>query len=586
MWTHVVLTYDAGLSSDPRKLLYVDGALAASLNANGALISTTDDLLIGKRQNARFFEGNLDELRISNSARSSNYVCTSYTNQANPTSNISVCDPTGGSTWTGNASTDWNNPSNWSNCEVPAASADVVIADVSGGSGNNPTLDQSRSYASLTIDAGGSLTLGSNTLTLTGNLTNNGTLTTTGSTVSLEGTAAQTISGSSATTFNNLTLNNTSVTGITLSQDINIGGFLNLTDGLLNTSSSDILTINSGGGTSGGSNDSHVNGPVQKIGDTSFLFPTGKGGFWAPIEISGVSVSDTFTAEYFNTSFSNTTSEGAGLNNISALEYWELDRTGSASANVTLHWKDDTRSEINNPRDLVVGLFNTSSMAWNSAGQTAVSGTTVGSVTSASTSTFGTFTFGSGDGSNALPITLLYFSNEVTNEGVVLEWATATEENNAFFTIERGTSAIDMRTMAQIPGAGQSNTVLTYQYLDRQPLPGRYFYRLKQTDFNGLFTYSELITAVVERPATLNLQVVPNPSAGDVTIIVDGLATGNTVITLYNQQGQVVYWAEVAEPDSGRLEHSIAPAQALPAGIYLVKVTAQGQQLTHRLIRY
>ena len=91
---------------------------------------------------------------------------------------------------------------------------------------------------------------------------------------------------------------------------------------------------------------------------------------------------------------------------------------------------------------------------------------------------------------------------------------------------------------------------------------------------------------MVERPATLNLQVVPNPSAGDVTIIVDGLATGNTVITLYNQQGQVVYKAEVAEPDSGRFEHTISPAQALPAGVYLVKVTAQGQQLTQRLIRY
>ena len=581
VWTHVAMTYDASLGSDPRKLLYVNGSLISSLNANGTLVSSTDDVLIGRRTNSRFFEGTLDELRISDNARSSNYICTSYTNQNNPTNFISVCDQTGGNTWTGAVDTDWSNGGNWSNCAVPASGADVIIADVSGGSNNFPVLDQSRSYGSLTINTGASLTLGANTLTLTGDLTNNGTLTTTSSTVSLTGTTTQTISGSNATTFSNLTINNTDATGVNLSQDVNVSGFLNLTDGVVNTSTSNILTINSSGGTSGGSDASHVNGPMQKTGSTDFLFPTGKGGIWAPMEITTLSGSDTFTAEYFNANFGTNTVEGAGLTNASRIEYWTLNQSGSATARVALHWKDDSRSDISTPADLVVAFFNTSTSAWNSVGQTAVTGTSVGSVTSGTVSSFGTFTFGSSAGLNALPVELLYFRAEPVEEGILLSWATASETNNSHFTIERGRYAGQMNPIVQVAGAGNSQEELSYVYLDRTAPSGRNFFRLKQTDISGEVTYSEILSLQYTEQAQLQLNVRPNPSNGDLTILLKGISPGLVAIAFMDSQGKVVWQNQRVIEDRSQ---SLKLETGLRPGVYFLKVSNGGKMLHQKIM--
>ncbi len=82
-WTHVVFTYDANLGSDQKKI-YVNGSLAATAAATGNILSTTADLQIAKRNNSRYFEGILDELRVSNIARDANWISTQYNNQNSP----------------------------------------------------------------------------------------------------------------------------------------------------------------------------------------------------------------------------------------------------------------------------------------------------------------------------------------------------------------------------------------------------------------------------------------------------------------------------------------------------------------------
>ena len=451
---------------------------------------------------------------------------------------------------------------------------------MSGGSGNFPTLDQSRSYGNLTINSGATLTLGSNTLSLTGNIVNNGTLTATGSTVNLTGSTTQDISGSSATAFNNLTVNNTGA-GITLSQDASVGGFLNLTDGIVTSSSANTLSVTSTGGTSGGSDASHVSGPMQKVGSGDFLFPVGKNGIWAPIEITGLSASDTFTAEYFVGEPSNITVDGGGLAHVSEIEYWNLTRTGSATANVALHWKSDTRSEITTPSDLVVALFNTSSMAWNSLGQSAVSGTTTGFVRAANVSSFGDITFGSAAGNNPLPITLLYFRTEARPNGILLSWATASEENNSFFTIERGLSLSEMQPIAIMAGAGNSQSRIEYEYLDEPDQDGPFYYRLKQTDFNGNFSYSEiLLSEFTKQEQHLGLKLMPNPNLGEVNLEISGLGASDYRLTIIDPLGKAVFNKAYQKNGGTTIEmnHSLSP------GVYLVLLQSDGRRLTQRMV--
>jgi len=113
-------------------------------------------------------------------------------------------------------------------------------------------------------------------VTIYGDLTNNGTFTDSGTVVTLKGTALQTIRGTVPVTFNNLTLNNTDATGVVLAQDMNVRGTLTFTDGYLNTSAANILTMTAGSAATGASNNSFVSGPAVKTGNTAFVFPVGR----------------------------------------------------------------------------------------------------------------------------------------------------------------------------------------------------------------------------------------------------------------------------------------------------------------------
>jgi hypothetical protein len=104
-----------------------------------------------------------------------------------------------------------------------------------------------------------------------------------------------------------------------------------------------------------------------------------------------------------------------------------------------------------------------------------------------------------------LPIDLLNFTASMKGPVAELRWSTATETNNAFFTVERSADGKDFMPILQKPGGGSSLTRLDYFAVDDQPLPGRSYYRLSQTDYNGKTT-------------TFNIVVVQNTFA-DVIVV-------------------------------------------------------------------
>ena len=93
-----------------------------------------------------------------------------------------------------------------------------------------------------------------------------------------------------------------------------------------------------------------------------------------------------------------------------------------------------------------------------------------------------------------LPITLLSFTGKsLTNTTNLLEWITSTEINNDYFTLERSSDAQNFSAIGIVNGAGNSNISLNYNFIDDSPLKGINYYRLKQTDFDGVFSYSNSI---------------------------------------------------------------------------------------------
>ena len=111
-----------------------------------------------------------------------------------------------------------------------------------------------------------------------------------------------------------------------------------------------------------------------------------------------------------------------------------------------------------------------------------------------------------------LPVEFLGFSYEIENNEVILKWSTASEINNSHFTVERSEQIDALTAIGEVEGAGNSASLLNYTFRDENPGAVNY-YRIKQTDFDGKFDYSEVIRVVVERDLFAELAVYPNPAS-------------------------------------------------------------------------
>jgi hypothetical protein len=125
--------------------------------------------------------------------------------------------------------------------------------------------------------------------------------------------------------------------------------------------------------------------------------------------------------------------------------------------------------------------------------------------------------------------------------GATLTWQTASERNNNRFVIERSSDAKIWTPLGAVMGAGDSEQYNAYQFLDRSPLEGLQFYRLKQIDDNGDVSLSKIVSVVFAAKNTGHLQIYPNPSADRVTIELPDLTKENTLnLFIMNMNGQLV----------------------------------------------
>ena len=170
-----------------------------------------------------------------------------------------------------------------------------------------------------------------------------------------------------------------------------------------------------------------------------------------------------------------------------------------------------------------------------------------------------------------LPIELIAFDATVVDDKVVLDWTTAQEIDNEFFTIERSRDGRHFEILGYVNGAGNSSEVMHYHYVDENPFEGRSYYRLKQTDFNGQFAYSGL--RLVEIQSALDkFQISPNPvRKGEplsVHYSVDALQ--NIKLHLYSSQGkQIMEKAITLSPDTFSFGVDIG---MLNNGLYLLQL--------------
>ncbi|MBL8007752.1 MAG: T9SS type A sorting domain-containing protein [Ignavibacteria bacterium] len=141
-----------------------------------------------------------------------------------------------------------------------------------------------------------------------------------------------------------------------------------------------------------------------------------------------------------------------------------------------------------------------------------------------------------------LPVELSSFTSTINDRDVTLNWATATEENNARFEIERSASTNNWINVGSVAGNGNSSVPHSYTFTDRGLISGSYSYRLKQVDFNGNYQYYDLSNEVViGTPEDFSLmQNYPNPFNPSTKINYSMPVDGKVRLAIYDMAGKEV----------------------------------------------
>lgn len=416
------------------------------------------------------------------------------------------------------------------------------------------------------------------------------------------GIDTQVVGGTSVTgtDFYDLIINNNSVAGITLGQPASVTNVLTLTDGIVFSDATNFITMNDGSSVSpaGGVSGSFIDGPMVKTGTTAFVFPVGDSSRWARIGIGAPTAATTFKAEYVEARYANTDSISTStlplLRRISGREYWTLDRTaGAGDATVTLYWESSNFSGINNCVEdyLKIAHWNGSHWENNNPLVTYSCGASGSVSTNGNVTSFSPFTFGSQAENynvNPLPIELISFDVKPNGNKVDLTWVTASEINNDYFTIERTIDGLNYEALGTVQGNGNSNGIINYASEDNIPYDGISYYRIKQTDFDGKYTYSDLKMVNFGKDVDLTFNIYPNPmDGGPFNLELTGNNT-DVLLVVHDMLGNEIYSKVIVpgETNDGDVLYSIDPSQQLKPGVYMVSITSKSKTFNKRLVVY
>ncbi len=169
-----------------------------------------------------------------------------------------------------------------------------------------------------------------------------------------------------------------------------------------------------------------------------------------------------------------------------------------------------------------------------------------------------------------LPIELVSFDAVRNNNVVNLKWQTATEKNNDYFTIERSLDGINFEAIEKVKGAGNSLELKNYMVSDENPIRELMYYRLKQTDFDGEFKYSNIVSVEADNSKAMLSHMAPNPTNSTVGFDFYAPVKGDLIYEITDLTGRVLI-SESKNIESGNSKITTS-LDELPEGIYFLKV--------------
>jgi hypothetical protein len=436
----------------------------------------------------------------------------------------------------------------------------TLVNNLPLATGRSVTVDGTLDAATLQITGAGDVTVNgtlrtSNTdgLELTGTFANTGTkILGAASTIEYYRAGAQIFS--SRSDYANVIINgggNKTLNGL-----VTVSGLLTFTNGFVVSTGANLITLTNTASVAGASNASHVRGPIKKIGNTAFTFPVGKINGYVPIGIDlfvGGTVNDEFTAEYIRSSARalGPITAGAGLDHVSACDYWTLDKVTATPVSVDVkgYWSANNvcgqaGSYINDLPTLTMAHFD--GAGWNSFPVVPIitggSTVTAGSITWPVVTAFSPFSLaGTTFGFNPLPITINYFTGTKNNGNHLLNWqVTCVSVPSATIELERSTDGRNYNSIYSI-FATALRCRQPFNYTDNQPARGTNYYRLKMTDADGKVTFSSIVPLINAVKGIDVMNIAPNPVVnGSFNLKVSAAAKTQMEMWITDMQGRIL----------------------------------------------
>lgn len=429
----------------------------------------------------------------------------------------------------------------------------------------------------LILDSG-TFNASNKTIDVAGNITGTGSVfNAQTSNVILDGTSSQNITGM---TFYNLKLNNSSGAVLTGSDIVN--DTLTLTSGLLTLGTNNLTITTSTGLIQGYSsasyvqtnssgvlvmNANHTGGTVYPIGDDYnpiTIFPTTDAVFDARVA-NGITDSSGNAITHDAVNVTWMVQLVTGSQNVAVMVQWNgsQELTGFSTDRNNSYVIFRTSQAPNTP----AAIWTPSSTAGAAAGSDPYTRTSGNIAMSASAPDF----IGVADNALPLPVSLVSFTAQYQDGHVNLNWATASEQNNAYFEIERSIDAASWESIGQVPGHGTTDVYNSYASIDNLEgvaPSGTFYYRLKQMDFNGAFAYSMIRSVDISNPAA-TVSTYPNPTSSILNVNWTSSSENNTTLRLINVTGVSVY--EQTFAGIGAIQKQI-DMSTLADGVYYLQI--------------
>ena len=174
-----------------------------------------------------------------------------------------------------------------------------------------------------------------------------------------------------------------------------------------------------------------------------------------------------------------------------------------------------------------------------------------------------------------MPVELTSFTANVVNEVVVLNWSTATETNNLGFEIEKKLSG-EFQSIGFVEGAGTITQPRNYTFTDTDVEAGIYYYRLKQIDLDGSFSYSYIVEVNFGAPVFYSLeQNYPNPFNPSTKIVFNLAVNSKVTLRVFDVLGQKITDLVGSQLNAGRHEIKF-DASSFNSGVYFYRIDAEG----------